>query len=209
LTWIAPSAAQVKGYGYTVSQKYEAPASTASVYKGTAIVKYGDAATTYSTPLLFVDSGTAKIQLVQHAAGTANPLTNTVMVSLETTGLAIKKGGDISLEYDASNPAQIKFMSGATLRHSITFNASYNEGLSIGVAGRRIILYDDSSTDTILFSSELVNCDADLTISGDIGFYGKAPQAKPAVTGSRGSNAALASLCTALAGLGLITNSTT
>ena len=41
-----------------------------------------------------------------------------------------------------------------------------------------------------------------------IGFYGAAPVAKPAVTGSRGGNAALASLITALAQLGLITDST-
>ncbi len=40
-------------------------------------------------------------------------------------------------------------------------------------------------------------------------FGGIAPAAKPAVTGSRGGNAALASLLTALANLGLITNSTT
>lgn len=41
-----------------------------------------------------------------------------------------------------------------------------------------------------------------------VGFYGTAPIAKPAPTGSRGGNAALASLLTALANLGLITDST-
>lgn len=41
------------------------------------------------------------------------------------------------------------------------------------------------------------------------GFYATTPIAKPTVTGSRGGNAALASLCTALASLGLITDSTT
>ena len=43
---------------------------------------------------------------------------------------------------------------------------------------------------------------------GSEGFYGKAQTAKPTVTGSRGSNAALADLLTKLATLGLITNST-
>lgn len=43
----------------------------------------------------------------------------------------------------------------------------------------------------------------------NVGFYGSAPVAKATVTGSRASNAALASLLTALANLGLITNSTT
>lgn len=46
-------------------------------------------------------------------------------------------------------------------------------------------------------------------INGNVGFGGTAPIAKPSVTGSRGGNAALASLMTALANLGLITNNTT
>lgn len=41
-----------------------------------------------------------------------------------------------------------------------------------------------------------------------VGFYNTTPVTKPTVTGSRGGNAALASLLTALAGEGLITNST-
>lgn len=45
--------------------------------------------------------------------------------------------------------------------------------------------------------------------SNGIGFYGATPQAKPTITGSRGGNAALASLLTQLAALGLITDSTT
>jgi hypothetical protein len=42
---------------------------------------------------------------------------------------------------------------------------------------------------------------------GVLGFYGTAGQAKPTVSGSRGSNAALTSLLSALATLGLIVNS--
>lgn len=48
-----------------------------------------------------------------------------------------------------------------------------------------------------------------LSITGNIGFYGSPVAAKPTATGSRGGNAALASLLTGLAGLGLITDSTT
>lgn len=40
-----------------------------------------------------------------------------------------------------------------------------------------------------------------------VGFFGTTPVSKPTVTGSRGGNAALASLLTALAGLGLLTDS--
>lgn len=44
---------------------------------------------------------------------------------------------------------------------------------------------------------------------GNTGFNGTAPIAKPTITGSRGGNAALASLLTALASYGLLTDSTT
>lgn len=47
-----------------------------------------------------------------------------------------------------------------------------------------------------------------LRINQKVGFNNTAPIAKPTVTGSRGSNAALASLLTALASYGLITDST-
>lgn len=43
--------------------------------------------------------------------------------------------------------------------------------------------------------------------SQQIGFFGKPKTSKPTVTGSRGANAALASLLTALSNLGLITDS--
>lgn len=46
-------------------------------------------------------------------------------------------------------------------------------------------------------------------LSTKLGFFGASTTTKPAITGSRGGNAALASLLTALAGLGLITDSTT
>lgn len=49
----------------------------------------------------------------------------------------------------------------------------------------------------------------DAAIMGSLGFYGAAVQTKQTVTGSRGGNAALASLLTALATYGLITDGTT
>lgn len=50
---------------------------------------------------------------------------------------------------------------------------------------------------------------ADIKVGGGVGFFGTAPQAKPEVTGSRGGNAALASLLEKLAALGMITNGST
>ena len=48
---------------------------------------------------------------------------------------------------------------------------------------------------------------SDLKIAGNVGFYNTAATAKQTVTGLKGSNAALASLLTALATIGLITDS--
>jgi hypothetical protein len=48
-----------------------------------------------------------------------------------------------------------------------------------------------------------------LVVGGNIGFYGAAAGAKPEITGSKGSNAALTDLIASLAVLGLITDSTT
>jgi hypothetical protein len=45
--------------------------------------------------------------------------------------------------------------------------------------------------------------------AGKLGFYAATPVTKPTITGSRGGNAALASVLTQLAALGLITDSTT
>jgi hypothetical protein len=45
-------------------------------------------------------------------------------------------------------------------------------------------------------------------VRGSIGVNGTTPPAKPTVTGSKGANAALASLITALVAYGLVTDST-
>lgn len=56
----------------------------------------------------------------------------------------------------------------------------------------------------------LIAGDTGIAISSDaVGFFGTTPQPKPTVTGSRGGNAALASLLTSLEGLGLLVDGTT
>jgi hypothetical protein len=68
-------------------------------------------------------------------------------------------------------------------------------------------LFANSSAGTNLF---WVRNDGAVLIAksgGAVGFYGSTPASKPTVTGSRGGNAALASLLTSLAGLGLLVDS--
>ena len=69
---------------------------------------------------------------------------------------------------------------------------------------------ETTAVDTNLYRSaaNMLKTDDSLTVVGKLGINGSTPPNKPTVTGSRGSNAALASLLTALASYGLVTDST-
>ena len=100
-------------------------------------------------------------------------------------------------------------LSGAAIRLAddqyIGFTPTDSIKLSHTVTGTPRIRYVASS-EAELFS---VTDSGDVTVSRGLGVFGTAAIiAKPNVTGSRGSNAALASLLTALESYGLITNST-
>jgi hypothetical protein len=64
---------------------------------------------------------------------------------------------------------------------------------------------DGTNTNTFVFTAQ----SGTLTMTGPLGINGSAAPAKPTVTGAKGSNAALASLLTALVSYGFITDSTT
>jgi hypothetical protein len=93
---------------------------------------------------------------------------------------------------------------------------------SNGKLGRYLLPPVDPSSKLLIVEHEFANADfrivrGNLEVpagnfsqgGGNVGFFGTAPVAKPTVTGAKGSSTALASLLTALAQLGLITNSTT
>lgn len=77
---------------------------------------------------------------------------------------------------------------------------------SSGVGGLNFVV---GSTSAVQMTNLKVTTLVDAQFSAKAGFNGTAPIAKPTVTGSRGSNAALASLLTAFSSYGLITDSTT
>jgi hypothetical protein len=99
-----------------------------------------------------------------------------------------------------SNPAS------ATSHVQISGDAAGNPFiLSRGAAANINLVVRPKGTGTLVLGGGSAN---QLQVSDTgLGFYGTAPQAKPTITGSRGGNAALASLLTALAAQGLITNS--
>lgn len=115
-------------------------------------------------------------------------------------------------------------VSGCFLSDSRTFSIVNSGGTTVAIVGTQsdggyVILYDESGGNQATIQ---VTSGGGLDINGNngtivansvvgttLGFYGSAGTAKPQVNGSRGGNAALTSLLTALAGLNLITDSTT
>lgn len=78
-------------------------------------------------------------------------------------------------------------------------------------SGANFIVYAvaDDGTTVIFTPITITRSTGAVTFSGNVGFNNTTAIAKPTVSGSKGGNAALTSLVTALANYGLITNSTT
>lgn len=87
-------------------------------------------------------------------------------------------------------------------RAAVDITASWVTATDASRAARAVVSVYDTS------ARECLRMEASGT-AAMLGFYGSAATAKQTVTGSKGANAALASLLTALATLGLITDSTT
>lgn len=93
-----------------------------------------------------------------------------------------------------------------------TINGSFTEVTRYDLG---VVMHADYVTHTFFYSfpetvSGNISVDGTLAHTGTTaGFYNATPVAKPTVTGAKGGNAALTSLLTALASLGLITDSST
>lgn len=125
-----------------------------------------------------ISAGTA-VQLIQSTTGTA-----TLFLDAKTTGF-------------------------------ITFKINSAEAGGIIVSSaNQFYFVDKAGTPTLVMvygatvAASLADLRMSLKVSGNVGFYGTTPAAKPTVSGAKGSNAALGSLLTALSSLGLITDST-
>jgi hypothetical protein len=97
---------------------------------------------------------------------------------------------------------------GGLSRWSVEFGGSDAEtGGNVGT-NLRVNAFGDNGSDLgPVF--DLIRSNLSAKFYGPVAFNGAAPAAKPTVTGSRGGNAALASLLTALAAYGLITDGST
>lgn len=93
---------------------------------------------------------------------------------------------------------------------AVTLQAGYSDDATNGIGGDVYLVAGAGGTaGNIILVDGLGGIPLWVDSAGGIGFFSATPVTKPTVTGSRGGNAALASLLTALANLGLVTNSTT
>jgi hypothetical protein len=102
----------------------------------------------------------------------------------------------------------IYLMTSGDIRWSFGANVAAESGANAG-SDFTFIAWNDAGTAPISVPLAISRATGAVTLSGALGVNGSAPPAKPTVTGSRAANAALASLLTALASYGLVTDSTT
>jgi len=168
-----------------------------STYNATGTLRYID-----------ISAGaTSRVRLGNGNGFSLEADTNTVDVN----GKLIVSGGTELLKLTGSGTsgnASVGYIafydSDATTRRGFIGDAvTSNTDIYVKADTGALHLGDTTSTDVIVLSS------GGTKILGNVGFYNTTPIAKQTVTGSRGGNAALASLLTALASHGLITNSTT
>lgn len=142
------------------------------------------------------------------AALTATTLTATQTLSLDRAGDAADIG--LVLNKDAGRAAVVSFRSGGNERWTV------GQSSGGGFIVNRFAA-DASYQSTPIFINDAtggITFDADVEINGalnhdgsTVGFFNIAPATRQTITGSRGGNAALASLLTALAAYGLIIDS--
>ena len=118
------------------------------------------------------------------------------------------EGCDVGILEGMSNAVYLRCRFEDNATADIQFTANSSQVLIIGGSTATTttpLLNLASANQPFILAPDLIG----LRFFGNMGFNGATAIAKPTVTGSRGGNAALASLLTALANYGLITNSTT
>jgi hypothetical protein len=144
------------------------------------------------------DALTVNATTTFNAAATATTLAATTYLaagpSPATTGLVRMANNDGAYFRNAANSANVK---------SLVLDGSND--LTLGNTGNLNDLHLASPNTTYLYGGGNIRIEANAT---GLGFFTQPPVARPTVSGSRGGNAALADLCSELANLGLIIDST-
>jgi hypothetical protein len=125
---------------------------------------------------------------------------STHRVGIEETSSPVTAGNLIAHNHLAGNAARVATLAGGTVWDNNLFTLA--TGKQEVITG--LLIFDGRNIDIGTGTGTKIG-----GIGSVMAFYGNTPIARPAVTGSRGGNAALASLLTQLAALGLVTDSTT
>lgn len=147
---------------------------------------------------------------------------NGTLVSSTQLHLKALPGRDtaLTLHTDTGHQRSISMTTAGVLRWSVIVDASAESGSSAG-SDFSIVRANDAGTiinapiaisrasGGVTMSNGLTIAAGGLGVTGNMGFNGAARTGKPTVSGAKGGNAALASLLTALATYGLITDSST
>ena len=146
-----------------------------------------------------LDVGVLGISLEDYGSGTVTSVDGTARYTRRVTPNAVNNRSVIEssagVEIHANNTPGFRFTAGSrTDFWNLNWSASdaVNNGLRVShSSGRTVLVANDNGT------------------ASTLAFFGNNPIARPTITGSRGSNAALTSLITQLVNLGLIVDSTT
>lgn len=173
-----------------------------SAGSGLEIVRYADNNTETDIPISVLRSSGRTT--IGGAAGTASGLDVRRNAAGTTLGVFNTANGGSGVVEQLADTASVALQASVGAEANPRVKLDMTGKLSFGPGGA-------TAPDTNLYRSaaDVLKTDDALSIGGNVGFYNTTPAAKPTVSGSRGGNAALASLLTALAGLGLITDSTT
>ena len=118
------------------------------------------------------------------------------------SGDNISVGGSLAITADATLGSGVALRAVGSIAHDV-IAMDGADNLNLGDTGVDVTVLGDS------FTAHVSGNDMIQVNSTGIGVFGSTPIARPTVSGSRGGNAALADLCSELANLGLIIDSTT
>lgn len=202
---------QLVGAGATVGSPVEA--ASGCVILGNTIIGHGNQAVSTSQAGAIISYFTSKCVIANNttvAPGFCGIHVYHTNAALTVTGNSVEDAWSnaqafTAILYVRSNFNSLNVGSTRVIRGSVSATQVNSRGLQVSAGTTNNTVND-------LAGNEWANCA--LPSSGAAGtlmtgFYGTPPVVKPAVSGAKGSNAALASLLSQLAALGLITDSTT
>lgn len=208
-----------RGYSaHTIVETYEAGANAQTILSGQGWKVRQSASASGVLQLENASSATnPAITVMTAGAGAAGTDPTTGYAGYWAPNLVAFKRSTESFDRIQIDPQNSRIYFGSGAATIVRYLANLGT-TSISVNGGNLVAGTDNALDLGIASFRFrdLNLGRNAVVGGNldhdgsnVGFYGTAPAAKPTVTGSRGGNAALASLLTGLAGLGLITDSST